>query len=159
MNDIKLIIPPEDYIPIMYEVYRRQENPSSEVFTSCDSAKQKRIIFNMQKFFKVAVINEQYVGWVTAIDRDSDSCVNISFYLHNNFRGKGFMAEILKVHLAEVKEFKKDKVLKAGVLKNNIAAQKTLERVGFIRNSEDKSEKYLRYVYNCPTRVDSMYIN
>jgi len=147
MKDIKLIIPPEDYIPIMYEVYRKQEDPASEVFTACDRAKQKRIIFNMQKFFKVAVIDEQYVGWVTAIDRDSDDCVNISFYLHDNFRGKGFMTEILKVHLAEVKEARADKVLKAGVLKNNIAAQKILERAGFIRNSGDISEKYLRYVF------------
>jgi len=131
----------------MYEVYRKQEDPGSESFASCDQAKQTRIIFNMQKFFKVAVIDEQYVGWVTAIDNDTDPHVTISFYLHHQFRRKGFMTAILKVHLAELKEIKKEKVLKAGALKNNISAQKTLEKAGFIRNIGDNSEKYLRYVF------------
>src|SRR3989339_1219324 len=146
MKNLKLITPPEEYIPTIYEVYRRQENPSSEPFASCDQAKQRRIIFNMQKFFKVVVLDEQYVGWVTAIDGEGDTHISISFYLYDQFRGKGHMAEILKIHLAEVREINQNKVLKAGTLKNNIPAQKTLERAGFIRYEGDNSEKYFKYV-------------
>jgi len=127
-DQLKVIIPPDEIIPEMYETYRNEEDLSAESYYECDEEKQKRLFINMKRFFRAAYIGNDYAGWLTIIHREESLRINVGFYLNPEFRRKGLMVKFLNIHCDELKKIDTDKQITAGTKFTNISAYKTLER-------------------------------
>lgn len=131
--EIHFASPNHDDIKKIYETYRIANEPDSPTapFENLSDIEIKAITDSYPRVMQIAVYNEQKVGWITIINRNTEPEINLGFGLFPEFRGKGLMSKIIRLTAMNTAQ-KQIKKISAEARTENIAAVKTLERAGFI---------------------------